>query len=284
MPPFKDLSGQRFNRLLAMKRDPEKTNGVWFLCLCDCGNTTSVRPGSLTTGNTQSCGCLKAEQRIHELGWNHPEVRKPEQRRRYAARRAVGYVRIRSAAYHERKAERHQERREEEPEVLRKTWNKASKSYRVTHPEKVVGDNKRFREENPEYGHEWYEENKEERSRYNAAYNKAHPEVQRANTKRRRAAKLQAPQNDFTEAQWQEIQEAYGHRCAYCGKRAKGHLTEDHITPLSKGGPNTASNIVPACKSCNSRKHDGPILKPVQPMLLLFSPPKPFKTRDKSPY
>ena len=64
------------------------------------------------------------------------------------------------------------------------------------------------------------------------------------------------------------LQLAFDHRCAYCDRRRKGRLTQDHVTPLSKGGSHTASNIVPACASCNSRKHTGPPLRPVQPMLL----------------
>lgn len=65
------------------------------------------------------------------------------------------------------------------------------------------------------------------------------------------------------------------YRCVYCGKRAKGKLTQDHIPPLSKGGSHTASNIVPACCSCNSRKAAGAVLIPVQPLLLTLAPPKP---------
>ena len=90
---------------------------------------------------------------------------------------------------------------------------------------------------------------------------------------RRRAHKYAAPINDFTAAQWREMQDVWDHRCTYCGKRAKGHLTQDHLTPLSKGGNHTASNVVPACKSCNSKKHTGPPLKPVQPLLLTLSTP-----------
>jgi 5-methylcytosine-specific restriction endonuclease McrA len=41
-------------------------------------------------------------------------------------------------------------------------------------------------------------------------------------------------------------------RCAYCGAAAP--LTVDHITPKSRGGPNSKSNLVWCCLSCNSRK------------------------------
>lgn len=89
--------------------------------------------------------------------------------------------------------------------------------------------------------------------------------------KDRRAKKKGAIISDFTAAQWKAIQEAFDYRCAYCDKRhtGKGELTQDHIVPLSKGGAHTAANIVPACGPCNSKKHTGPPLKPIQPPLLL---------------
>lgn len=80
----------------------------------------------------------------------------------------------------------------------------------------------------------------------------ANPDRVRATALRRRARELGAPINDFTAAQWKAMKEAYGHRCFYCGKEAR--LTQDHKVPLSRGGAHTESNIVPACKPCNSRK------------------------------
>jgi 5-methylcytosine-specific restriction endonuclease McrA len=47
------------------------------------------------------------------------------------------------------------------------------------------------------------------------------------------------------------ILERWGHACAYCGNHAT-HL--DHVEPLSKGGTDTESNIVPACQRCNLSK------------------------------
>ena len=89
----------------------------------------------------------------------------------------------------------------------------------------------------------------------------------KANSARLRSRKDSALINDLTVKQWQKIKEHYGYRCVYCHRQFK-QLTQDHITPLSKGGDHTLTNIVPACRSCNSRKHAGPPLKPVQPLLL----------------
>ncbi len=96
----------------------------------------------------------------------------------------------------------------------------------------------------------------------------AKPESHHVGARRYRARKAQAAINDLTQAQWLEIQEAFHHCCAYCGKCAKGYLTQDHITPLSRGGNHTASNIVPACRPCNSSKKDRDVPRPIQPLLL----------------
>lgn len=56
------LDGKRFGRLLVVCRDSKSTNRqtVWA-CKCDCGNEVLVSHGSLTTGNSKSCGCLRAD-------------------------------------------------------------------------------------------------------------------------------------------------------------------------------------------------------------------------------
>ena len=41
--------------------------------------------------------------------------------------------------------------------------------------------------------------------------------------------------------------------CYYCGLERK--LTRDHKLPLSRGGNDDIGNVIPACQSCNSRKH-----------------------------
>jgi hypothetical protein len=60
-----DLVGQRFGRLVVIKKERNK-NGLKnrsqkWLCQCDCGNTIITISASLKNGCTQSCGCLQKE-------------------------------------------------------------------------------------------------------------------------------------------------------------------------------------------------------------------------------
>ena len=116
----------------------------------------------------------------------------------------------------------------------------------------------------------WKESHRAEGVEYALAWVKEHPEQVRATQQRRRASKRNAPINDFTADDWRALCKAAGYHCAYCGKKFPfKELTQDHITPLSKGGSHTLSNILPACHSCNSRKHAKDVPTPVQPFLLL---------------
>jgi hypothetical protein len=65
---FKDLTGQRFGRLVVIKRAENKMYpcGVsfpCFLCRCDCGNEKVVAGNNLRSGHTTSCGCVQREVR-----------------------------------------------------------------------------------------------------------------------------------------------------------------------------------------------------------------------------
>ncbi len=43
--------------------------------------------------------------------------------------------------------------------------------------------------------------------------------------------------------------------CYYCGEEVGFHqLTMDHVIPLSRGGRSTKDNLVPCCKTCNTKK------------------------------
>lgn len=45
----------------------------------------------------------------------------------------------------------------------------------------------------------------------------------------------------------------YGNKCVVCGSADR--LEADHNIPLSRGGADWASNIIPLCKRCNISKH-----------------------------
>jgi hypothetical protein len=65
MPSKINLIGKQFGRLLVVKKAGiAKTNQVLWLCLCNCGKTTTVYGGNLSTGHTKSCGCLDIEKKI----------------------------------------------------------------------------------------------------------------------------------------------------------------------------------------------------------------------------
>lgn len=55
MPAFIDITGQKFNKLTAIKY---LGNQNW-LCKCDCGNDSITTAGRMKSGNTKSCGCIK---------------------------------------------------------------------------------------------------------------------------------------------------------------------------------------------------------------------------------
>lgn len=76
--------------------------------------------------------------------------------------------------------------------------------------------------------------------------------TRKARAARRRAKRVRAADNDLTDVQWQAIVVAWG-GCAYCGAQDQA-LQRDCVMPISRGGRYTASNVVPACASCNASK------------------------------
>ena len=208
--PRKDLTGQRFGRLLVLGFAEYRglyTKAAYWHVICDCGTAHIVAAGSLLKGDTKSCGCLRG-------GKDKDQSKKTRQ--------------LKQAAYY------------------------------ILHSDQLKA-----------YSMQYYASHKEHCKARTRVYKKNHPEISITSRRSRRARISQAPINNFTHAQWVAMQETFNHRCAYCGRRAKGHLTQDHITPLSKGGSHTLSNIVPACRSCNSKKGTNEALNPVQPLLLI---------------
>ena len=60
----------------------------------------------------------------------------------------------------------------------------------------------------------------------------------------------------FGPEHWQQVIDAFGRRCAYCGQ--EGELLMDHVVPINKQslGEHRLGNLVPCCRACNAEKGD----------------------------
>jgi 5-methylcytosine-specific restriction endonuclease McrA len=116
----------------------------------------------------------------------------------------------------------------------------------------------------------YYVEHAEEIKAYVKEWQKANPEKVQTYLKRwryenadvlRQVSQARAvlyAESDFTFNDWLSILDSFNHACAYC-LRIDVKLTMDHVIAVSRGGEHTVENVIPACRSCNSRKYNRPI-------------------------
>ena len=58
----RDVTGEHFGRLTALYPTEKRAyGGVVWICACECGKEVEVPLSQLTSGNVQSCGCLKKD-------------------------------------------------------------------------------------------------------------------------------------------------------------------------------------------------------------------------------
>lgn len=57
---FLDISGQKYGRLVAIRRDGHLRGSTAWICRCDCGAVVRATTNALRSGNTKSCGCMKS--------------------------------------------------------------------------------------------------------------------------------------------------------------------------------------------------------------------------------
>lgn len=91
---------------------------------------------------------------------------------------------------------------------------------------------------------------------------KANPErVRIRSLKGQRVRRARKSIGSHTVGQWLARVAFYGWRCVYCNASLTVQsLTKDHRIAISKGGTDFSSNLVPACRACNSSKgnrHNG---------------------------
>ena len=58
MRSIRDLTGQRFNKLVVEKYNRKTRTCHMWDCLCDCGKRKTIAHSSLIYGKTLSCGCV----------------------------------------------------------------------------------------------------------------------------------------------------------------------------------------------------------------------------------
>lgn len=59
---FRDITGQKFNRLTAVSFIERRNRHSYWLFKCDCGKDHITSMNSVTMNNSKSCGCLKIEK------------------------------------------------------------------------------------------------------------------------------------------------------------------------------------------------------------------------------
>lgn len=70
---YKDISNQRYSRLIVLNYEYTNKKKAYWKCKCDCGNETIVSATALKSGNTKSCGCLHKEQSRINICKYHPK-------------------------------------------------------------------------------------------------------------------------------------------------------------------------------------------------------------------
>ncbi len=79
MPKAIDLSGNRYGRLMVIKKLGLVKNKRIYECKCDCGNIKNISHSDLQSGRTKSCGCYRKEKmteknKTHGLSVENGEI------------------------------------------------------------------------------------------------------------------------------------------------------------------------------------------------------------------
>lgn len=159
---------------------------------------------------------------------------------------------------------------EKNKEYAKQRWA----SYYAKNCERLRGKQRQRRLEDPEkckrYCRDWHRRNKAKASAAYKAWKDSNIEKARQRTREWRAlnpetSKLSSIASQAkrrtanrralmgaTPSQIRQRKKLFGECCAYCG--ASTQITIDHVLPIKIGGLDESSNLVPACRRCNSSK------------------------------
>lgn len=171
-------------------------------------------------------------------------------------------VKLRSKVYHEKNREKIRQQRKEyyqknrdkilakvkenyelgrDPIIIKKRLLQRKRHiYYIKNKEKII-----------ERTRQYYKKNRLKYTIWRKLWSKSHPK-HGAHQSALRRLRIKGVAGRHTHKEWIEKCKLYRNRCFYCGK--KGILTKDHKIPVSLGGNNNISNIVPSCLSCNIKK------------------------------
>lgn len=166
-----------------------------------------------------------------------------------------------------------------ERKAYMKAWNAANprdrSAWRIANAATLKAKNKAYQEANREriaatkaarylatrverlaYVKAWMQANRDRVKAYHQEYEKQNREKVRqwtATTGARRRARKAGNGGSHTADERLAKFAALGNACYYCG--AGGKMQVDHDVPIAKGGSDNIENILPACATCNQRKH-----------------------------
>ena len=213
MSAAKDLTGQKFNKLTALvplqKRVDKKV--VWRF-QCDCGNQVDAVGKAVVSGNTKSCGCLRAEAPTTSV----PVACKVCGKESMIKPSRVG----RGGTYC--------------------SYGCMAEDYKT----RMTGD------ANPNYKGLTDADRTANKAASEKAWRAANPEKVAECNRNSRAQRRKSP-GKHTAKDIVDLRDRQKGQCAacQCGLHGDGHV--DHIIPIAKGGSNFVGNLQILCAQCN---------------------------------
>lgn len=178
--------------------------------------------------------------RAYLRGWrrNNPEKVRAMHHRWYAKHGAEWRQRHRTKRLKQQRKYYRKERR-----IKLQQQQARRRRYYWRNRERINQKRKQIRAAKPGFFRSW------ERERY-----RRH-RIKRIVSQRNIQARRRGATGTITPEQWLRLLRRHNFGCFYCGTRLiPRNRTLDHKIPLSRGGTNTISNVVPACRLCNQRK------------------------------
>lgn len=94
----------------------------------------------------------------------------------------------------------------------------------------------------------WQKANPDKMAKIYARYARSHKEKVNSKVNRRRVL-IESNRLFVLD---KEVKKLYSSNCIHCGTTK--NITMDHLIPVSRGGRHSIGNLVPMCRSCNSKK------------------------------